>query len=116
MDVNWNEILSAVLQAVLLVSLPPLAVGAYKWLSAKAQEILVDLKAWQPELVDFVQHAASFAVSAAEQAGAAKLIEDKKNYAIEVAVAYLAAKGVNVDLALIEAAIEKAVREEINAE
>ena len=116
MEINWSEILSAVLQSVLLLSLPPLAVGVYKFLAAKAEVLLSEMRDWNPSVTDFLMQAARFAVEAAEQAGAAEIIKDKKMYALGVADAWLKANGVKLDLELISAAVEKAVAELNNYE
>lgn len=113
---DWNAILSSVLQAVLIVLLPPLVVAAVKWILAQANLLVARVREWQPDLVDMVEQAANFAVKAAEQAGIGGLAEDKKKYALEVAEKWLAAKGWPIDLDLIDAAIEKAVLELFNTE
>jgi hypothetical protein len=41
-------------------------------------------------------------------------VEDKKTYALHIAERWLAAKGLRIDLELIDAAIEAAVWEELN--
>jgi hypothetical protein len=116
MEINWNEILSAVLQSVLLLTLPPLAVAVYKFILAKAAVLLSEAQEWNPTVTDFLMQAARFAVEAAEQAGLAELTKNKKMYALEVAELWLKAKGVEIDLALIDAAVEKAVAELNNYE
>jgi precorrin isomerase len=63
---------------------------------------------------DTLEWVARTAVYAAEQAGAADLIEDKKDYAIEVAEMWLESKRLPIDIEMIEAAIEAAVYSEIN--
>ena len=60
--------------------------------------------------------AAKVAVTAAEQAGAAKLISDKKVYAMDIAERWLAEHGVHLDFELIDAAIEAAVYEQFNTD
>lgn len=116
MEINWNEILSNVLQAVALMVLPPLAVAVYLWLKAQAELLLAQAREWNPTVTEYVERAASFAVSAAEQAGLAELIEDKKAYALAAGQGWLEGRGIKFDLRLLDAAIEKAVREEINGE
>lgn len=109
--VDWNVILSQVLQAVLIVVLPPVAVFVVKFLEAKIKVLWEEAKAWSPTITQLVEQAARFAVVAAEQAGAAQLIQDKKAYAIKVAGDWLLEHGVDVNLDLVSAAIEKAVLE-----
>jgi hypothetical protein len=85
-----------------------LAVQGLRLLSAKIKET-------QPELFDQMQWIAQTAVLAAEQAGVAGLVADKKEYAIEVVEAWLTQYGYgDIDIVMIEAAIEKAVLEEFN--
>lgn len=109
--IDWTVILSQVLQAVLIVVLPPLAVFVAKFLQAKAKALWEEAKSWSPTITQLIEQAARFAVVAAEQAGAAKLIEDKKKYAIKIAGEWLLEHGVDVNLDLVSAAIEKAVLE-----
>lgn len=112
--VDWNVILSQVLQAVLIVVLPPVAVFVVNFFRAKAELLWAEAKAWQPTITDMIEAAASFAVVAAEQAGVAGLIQDKKEYALEIATEWLQAYKIDINLELLAAAIEKAVAEEIN--
>lgn len=109
--IDWTVILSQVLQAVLIVVLPPVAVFIVKFLQAKILMLWEEAKAWSPTITELVEQAARFAVVAAEQAGAAQLIQDKKAYAIEIAGDWLLEHGVDVNLDLVSAAIEKAVLE-----
>lgn len=109
--VDWNVILSQVLQAVLIVVLPPVAVFIVKFLQAKILMLWEEAKSWSPTITQLVEQAARFAVVAAEQAGAAQLIQDKKAYAIQIAGDWLLEHGVDVNLDLVSAAIEKAVLE-----
>ena len=112
---EWNIVFSAVLQKLLEVFLPILAVALVGFLAAKIKYWLAESKAWNPKITSLLEEAAVFAVTAAEQAGAAKLIEDKKTYAFDVAERWLELRGVHIDLDLIDAAIESAVYEKFNA-
>lgn len=112
---DWMNILSTVLQAVLIVLLPPLAAGAARWLWAQAALLWARVKDYSPSTAELLELAAREAVLAAEQAGAGKLITDKKDYAMAIAEKYLALYGVTVDLDLVSAAIEAAVLREINS-
>ena len=104
--IDWGQILTAVLVAVI----PTLAAVVVKIAWTWAQTKQAQLSSWQPTIGDFVERAATFAVQAAEQSGLANLIQDKKNYAIEVAQKWLQAQGIKgVDLKLLDAAIEQAV-------
>ena len=112
---EWMPILSKVIEAILIAILPPLAVLIVSAAVAYAKKLWADLKARYPSATDLIEEAAVFAVQAAEQAGAAELIKDKKQYAIQIAEAWLEANHITTDLHLIDAAIEKAVLELYNS-
>mgnify|MGYP003813328627 FL=1 len=111
---EWMPIVSKVLEAVLIAILPPLAAVMVAWMLAKAKEGWARAKRWNPTVTDLIEEAAKFAVRAAEQAGAAELIADKKAYALQIAEAWLAQRNITTDLDLIDAAIEAAVLELFN--
>lgn len=111
---EWMPIVSKVLEAVLIAILPPLAAALVAWMLAKAKEGWARAKRWNPTVTDLIEEAAKFAVRAAEQAGAAELIADKKAYALQIAEAWLAQRNITTDLDLIDAAIEAAVLELFN--
>ncbi len=111
---EWMPILSKVIEAILIAILPPLIVALITFLIVKAKEVWARAKAWNPTVTEYLEKAARFAVQAAEQAGAAELIKDKKQYAIQIAEAWLAANHITTDIDLIDAAIEKAVLELFN--
>jgi len=111
---EWMPIVSKVLEAVLIAILPPLAAAMVAWMVAKAKEGWARAKRWNPTVTDLIEEAAKFAVRAAEQAGAAELIADKKAYALQIAEAWLAQRNISTDLDLIDAAIEAAVLELFN--
>lgn len=108
---EWMPILSKVLEAVLIAILPPLAVAIVSVILGYAKGLWAKAKLLNPTITDYLEIAAEFAVQAAEQAGAANLIEDKKQYAIEIAERWLLARNMTIDINLIDAAIEKAVAE-----
>jgi uncharacterized membrane protein YfbV (UPF0208 family) len=109
---DWMPIISAVLQAVLVAILPPIAYALVKMALAWAGQLWADARLMQPTAADLIEQAAEFAVQAAEQAGAAKLIEDKKSYALEIAEAWIRKNtNIDIDLNLVAAAIEKSVGE-----
>ena len=113
---DWMPILSKVLEAVLIAILPPLAAALVGLIVGHAKRLWAEAKLLNPTLTDLIEQAAEFAVLAAEQAGAAELIEDKKQYAIEIAERWLLTKNLDLDINLIDAAIEKAVLELFNSE
>jgi len=110
-----ENVLSAVLQKLLEYFLPILVVALVGFLAAKIKYWLAEAKSWNPKITSLLEQAAVFAVMAAEQAGAAKLIKDKKVYAFDIAERWLELRGVHIDLDLIDAAIEAAVYEKFNA-
>lgn len=113
---EWNDIMSAVLQSLLQYFLPLLVVAILGFIIAKIKLLWAQAKDWNPSITSLLEQAVKFAVTAAEQAGAAKLIEDKKSYAFEVAEKWLALRGLTVDIDLIDAAIEAAVYEQFNSQ
>jgi len=113
---EWMPILSKVIEAILIAILPPLVAFLVSIGLAYAKRVWGDLKQRYPSVTDLVEQAAVFAVQAAEQAGAAELIKDKKEYAIQIAEAWLEANHITTDLHLIDAAIEKAVLELFNSD
>ena len=113
---DWMPILSKVLEAMLIAILPPLAVALVGLIVGHAKRLWAEARLLNPSLTGLIEQAAKFAVLAAEQAGAAKLVEDKKQYAIEIAERWLLTKNLVLDIDLIDAAIEKAVLELFNSE
>lgn len=111
MDDFWYKLIENLLIAFLPV-LASLAVGAlYAW----ARKTWAQFKEHSPDIAYILEEAASMAVMAAEQAGAAGYITEKKEYALGIAQAFLNAKGIKIDLALLDAAIEAAVYKELNS-
>ncbi len=111
-----NIILSAVLQSLLEFLLPIVAVAVIGALVSWAKLLWEKAKSWNGDATTLLEEAAKIAVSAAEQAGAAKLISDKKVYAMDVAEKWLEQHGVHLDFELIDAAIEAAVYEQFNTD
>ena len=112
---EWMPILSKVIEAILIAILPPLAVVIVSAAVAYSKKQRDDVKHRYTTVTELIEEAAVFAVQAAEQAGAAELIKDKKQYAIQSAEAWLAANHITTDIDLIDAAIEKAVLELFNS-
>jgi len=112
---EWNVIISTILQKVLEFTLPIVVVSIVSFLVAKAREVWEKAKAINPKMTDYLEQAANLAVVAAEQAGAAELIDDKREYAFGIARNWLKANGLNLDPDLIYAAIEAAVYQEFNS-
>lgn len=115
MSIEVMGILSAVAQELLNFLLPLLAASIASAVWVKAVEIWARMKAEQPAVTDILAQSAKIAVIAAEQAGAGKLSEEKKKYAIDFAEKWLKTRGITLDLDLIAASIEAAVYKEFNA-
>jgi len=106
----WLDLISEIAEKVLITIAPIIATMIAGWFAgllkqawAKANQIVGENWMWA------LDSAAAMAVQAAEQLNIAGLIQDKKNYAVSVVQAYLVQRGLTIDLALIEAAIEQAV-------
>jgi len=110
-----NIILSAVLQGLLEFLLPIAAVAIISAIVSWAKLLWAKAQSWNPDTTDLLEEAAKVAVTAAEQAGAAKLISDKKVYAMSVAEKWLEQHGIYLDIELIDAAIEAAVYKQFNS-
>jgi hypothetical protein len=109
-DVLWKFIESFVVALVpilvplLAAWLLPKAIGAWKGLKSKLDS----------DDIYLIESIAGVAVKAAEQAKLSGFIQDKKTYAMEFVEDWLKARGVKLDLKLIDSAIEAAVLEEFN--
>lgn len=112
---EWNQILSAVLQSLLEFLLPIVAVAIISALISWAKLLWEKAKTWNSPATDLLEQAAIVAVTAAEQAGLSGLIKDKREYAFEIAEAWLKKNGITIDTDLIYAAIEAAVWKEFNS-
>jgi hypothetical protein len=106
---DWMPVLSKVLEAILIAILPPLAVALVGLVVSLVRKWWIEAKLYAPTVTSLLEEAVKLAVRAAEQAGAAELIKDKKQYAIEIAEKWLEARGLTVDIDLLDAAIEAAV-------
>lgn len=105
-----NEILVSVLNAVLLAALPTLTVTALAFMYALAAKEWLKFRAEKPKAADLLERYARIAVEAAEQAGIAKIVASKKDYAIEITCKWLDSVGLGgIDVDLIEAEIERQV-------
>lgn len=110
MDSFWSDLLEKLLVAFFTL-VTPMVVA---FLFAQFKLVWARFKAEKPDMAWMLEQAASLAVNAAEQAGAESYFKDKKAYALDVAQKWLSAQGVDIDLSLIDAAIEAAVYEEFN--
>ena len=104
------DFLQAFLQELLVLIAPILAGFVAAALTALTKKWLAELEASKPKLADALKEAVSLAVQAAEQAGAASLIGDKKDYAMAIAQKFLNDNGWDeIDLEVLSAAIEAEV-------
>jgi hypothetical protein len=105
-----STFLSAFLQNVLMSVGVAAAVSLIGVAVAWAKKLWAEAKAAQPDLFAEIERVALMVVDAAEQAGINIIIEDKKKWALDLAEKFLAAQGIVVDLDLVAAAIEAAVK------
>ncbi len=112
---NLNElspILVSIVNSLLLAALPVLVGAIVNALLAWGRVQWANLKASQPLVADQVAFYVRIAVEAAQQAGIAKLITDKKAYALDITLRWLSQNGLDgIDIELIEAEIERQVRD-----
>ena len=112
MDQLQKAMLDAIV-TIVVIALPSIAGLSAFWLTIQARIALAQLKAKQPELYSQLRIAATMATTAAEQLGGPG--EMKKAQALAMIRALLAEKGINVDAAALEAAIEEAVKVQFGA-
>lgn len=112
---STGEVLSVFTQKVLEVVLPVVAAQIVSVLLALFLKFWAEWKQKQPDVVNQVEWLARTAVQAAEQANAAGLIQDKKDFAVDYIQRALSAKGLKLDVSLIMDAVEAAVWTEINS-
>ncbi|MBP5461547.1 MAG: phage holin [Lachnospiraceae bacterium] len=103
------NLINKILQAVLEAALPILVSALAAWVIAKTAELCKKLKEKNPDIYASLYNIASVAVRSAEQLIGSKHGQEKKEYAKKVISKYLEARGIVLDLDLIEAAIESAV-------
>ncbi len=109
-----SSFLSSFVQELLLAFAPVVAGLIAAFLVAQIKIALAKLKTFRPDVYEQMIWVVGTAVKAAEQAGAAGLIKEKKSYALDYVQKWLAEKGWKIDVALIDSAIEAAVYEQIN--
>jgi hypothetical protein len=111
---EWNDFFSLFVQGLLTLIVPTIAAAGLRWLWLQGSKAWEQFRQSQPDVCLQIEWAANMAIKAAEQAGAANLIDDKKAYALDIAERWLAAKGLKVDLDLVAGAIEAEVYKEFN--
>jgi hypothetical protein len=109
-----KEFLLVFVEKVLLYFAPILASLATAWLLAKVRQAWVEFKEVHTGESWVVEQIATIAVKAAEQIDLAGDLDSKKDYAVAVAMEWLKARGLKIDLSVIDAAIEAAVFDEFN--
>jgi len=115
MDVVFKDLLSVFAQEFLSVVLPVLFSALAGLVVVYVKKGIDQIKANVSEdLWWALEQAAASAVKAAEQVGLQEESTDKLSYAVDYATGWLKMRGYKIDLALIEAAIEAAVWEELN--
>jgi hypothetical protein len=107
-----TPIIISVANAVLIIALPAVAVAVVGALVVWSRKTWAQFKASQPTVAEQLAFYVRIAVEAAEQAGLGKLVTDKKAYALAIARQWLFSVGLqNIQIELIEAEIERQVRE-----
>lgn len=106
------EIISSILQTILLAILPVAAGAAARWLWQKGQ---AELQSMDKEQLAVLMWLADLAVKAAEQAKLSGYIDDKKAFALDFCERWLSDRGISANIDALNAAIEAAVFENFNA-
>ena len=114
--IDWTELLSNALVAVLTIAVPVLMKFLIDWLKAKAEQARQYVGEWKPELTSLLEEAAEFGVKYAEQIDLAGMLQnfytDKRSAAIDAAERWLSTKDLEeFDPGLLVMLIEKAVIE-----
>ena len=100
-----------------LLALPVIAAFLVALLRAWVKKVLQDLENAKPDFAYALETAVGLAVKAAEGMALAGFIEDKKQYAFEIAQEWLDDNGWDeVNVELLDAAIESAVFAKFNSE
>lgn len=107
---NWLLNLCAL---VLAMAMPALAVALVRWVRAKADQAHAESSG---NVRYLLQRAAELGAKAAEQFLGSEEGQAKKSMAVNFVQTFLDAQGVHVDVAHVEAAVEAAVFDEINAD
>ena len=105
------ELFNKILQIILQTALPLLIASGAGWMIGKCVEMFKHVKEKNPDLYETLVVVSRKAVEAAEQIFGGEKGKEKKAYAKSVIQKFLASKGVNLDLDIIEMYIESAVRE-----
>jgi LL-H family phage holin len=112
--VDWMKVLSEVIVVVLGVIAIPLGTMIGFYLKKLIDKTGAEIAAISPDTFDLLQKFAVAAVQAAEQSGLLTAGKEKKAFAIEQVEKWLDQFGIDIDLDLVDAAIEAAVFSELN--
>ncbi len=109
--IDWGRIITEILLTFVIMALP----GALIWVYSHAASAWKAFKTKQPNMAYVLECAALIAVKGAEELNVFGDLKDKKTWAIDYAQKYLEAHGIkNLDVAVIEGAIEAAVLDTFN--
>ena len=98
-----------------VLALPVISAFLIALLKAWIDKVLADVEAQRPKLAEAIKEAVSLAVKAAEGMELGGFIEDKKQYALNIAQNWLDSEGWDeVDIDVLEAAIEAEVLKVFN--
>ena len=112
---DFVDFLQEWLYNIALAVLPMVGAFVIAYLKALIEKKIAEIEELKPDLADAIRQAVSLAVKAAEQAGAAGLIENKKEYALTIAQKWLDNEGWDeFDIDILEAAIEAEVKAVFN--
>lgn len=104
------DVLTVAAFEALKILLPVLTAFLINLARVKAKQWMEEIKSRRPNLHKAMIVGTRIAVAAAEQAEAAKLVENKKDYALDVAQEYLDSKGFEeINLKVLDAIIEAEV-------
>lgn len=114
---EWKEVGGLIVMAIVMVFVPYVLKPYLSLAKVKAERAWSDFSKEQPALAVYLSAFARNAVIAAEQAKLGDELLSKKTYAMDTVTAWLRHEGyLNVDITLIDAAIEQAVMEVFNPE
>lgn len=111
MNIDYSK-LSEILFQLLMAVLVPVAGFAAAWLKAKYSTERSNLDSQNKWLLD---QGVNIAIYAAEQIYGAGKGAEKKAYALDIAEKWLAQYKINIDLDVVEAAIEAAVKTQFDS-
>lgn len=107
---KWHDIAVKFVFELSILLVPVIAGFLIALLKAWTQKLLADLEATKPQFAHYLYTGAQMAVEAAEQAGVAGFVDDRKQYALNILQKYLDTHGFEeFDIDLLEAAIESEV-------